>query len=175
MMRGRDSRWRPAFFSSHCRTMQNTQPELSHPQQVQTVGDTSHPHQMQLVTYLIRDKYSWGHISSTTSTVEDTSQTQPVKLGTHLIHDKYSWGDISSTTSTVGDTSHPQKSIVGDTSHPQQVQQQVRGVLGNKCAGQHNLKTVHFRDTLASGNFLAWSSEVCLFFSSALSTLGRRQ
>ncbi len=25
----------------------------------------------------------------------------------------------------------------------------VRGVLGNKCAGQHNLKTAHFRDTLA--------------------------
>ena len=51
----------------------------------------------------------------------------------------------------------------------------VRGVLGNKCAGQHNLKTVHFRDTLASGNFLAWSSAVCVFFCSALSTLGRRR
>jgi hypothetical protein len=51
----------------------------------------------------------------------------------------------------------------------------VRGVLGNKCAGQHNLKPVHFRDTLASGNFLAWSSAVCVFFCSALSTLGRRQ
>ena len=32
----------------------------------------------------------------------------------------------------------------------------VRGVLGNKCAGQHYLKTVHFRDKLTSGNFLAW-------------------
>jgi hypothetical protein len=41
----------------------------------------------------------------------------------------------------------------------------LRGVLGNKCAGQHNLKTVHFRDTLTSGNFLAWSSAV---WSSAL-------
>jgi hypothetical protein len=39
----------------------------------------------------------------------------------------------------------------------------VRGVLGNKCAGQHNLKTVHFREKLASGNFLAWLSGVCVF------------
>jgi hypothetical protein len=30
--------------------------------------------------------------------------------------------------------------------------------LGNKCAGQHNLKTVHFIETLASGNLLGWSS-----------------
>ncbi len=51
----------------------------------------------------------------------------------------------------------------------------VRGVLGNKCAGQHNSKTVHFRETLASGNFLAWSSAICVFFFSALSTLGRRR
>jgi hypothetical protein len=50
----------------------------------------------------------------------------------------------------------------------------VRGVLGNKCAGQHNLRTVHFREILASGNFLAWSSAVCIFFCSALPTLGRR-
>ncbi len=48
----------------------------------------------------------------------------------------------------------------------------VRGVLGNKCAGQHNLKTVHFREIFASGNFLAWFSGVCVFFYSALSTLG---
>jgi hypothetical protein len=41
----------------------------------------------------------------------------------------------------------------------------VRGVLGNKCAGQHNLKTVHFRETLASSNFLAWSSAICVFFA----------
>ncbi len=33
-----------------------------------------------------------------------------------------------------------------------------RFTLGNKCAGQHNLKTVHFKETLASGNFLGWSS-----------------
>jgi hypothetical protein len=41
----------------------------------------------------------------------------------------------------------------------------VRGVLGNKCAGQHNLKTVHFRDTHASDNFWAWSSAICVFFA----------
>jgi hypothetical protein len=51
----------------------------------------------------------------------------------------------------------------------------VRGVLGNKCAGQHNLKTVRFRKILASGNFLAWFSAVCVFFCSALSTLGRQR
>jgi hypothetical protein len=50
----------------------------------------------------------------------------------------------------------------------------VRGVLGNKCAGQYNLKTVHLREELASGNFLAGLSGVCVFFGSALSTLGRR-
>jgi hypothetical protein len=44
----------------------------------------------------------------------------------------------------------------------------VRGVLGNKCAGQHNLKTVPFREILASGNFLAWFSAVCVFFFAAL-------
>jgi hypothetical protein len=41
----------------------------------------------------------------------------------------------------------------------------VRGVLGNKCAGQHILKMVHFRETLASGNFLACSSAIRVFFS----------
>ncbi len=51
----------------------------------------------------------------------------------------------------------------------------VRGVLGNKCAGQHNLKTVYFREILGSGNFLAWFSAVCVFFCSALSTLGRQR
>ncbi len=51
----------------------------------------------------------------------------------------------------------------------------VRGVLGNKCAGQHNLKTVHFREILASGNFLAWLSGISIFFCSPLSILGRRQ
>jgi hypothetical protein len=29
----------------------------------------------------------------------------------------------------------------------------VRGVLGNKCAGQHNLKALHFKETIVSGNF----------------------
>ncbi len=51
----------------------------------------------------------------------------------------------------------------------------LRGVLGNKCAGQNNLKTVHFRETLASGNFLAWSSAKDVFFCSALYTLVRRR
>jgi hypothetical protein len=37
-------------------------------------------------------------------------------------------------------------------------------VLGNKCAGQNNLETVHFRETLASGNFLAWSSALASFY-----------
>jgi hypothetical protein len=52
---------------------------------------------------------------------------------------------------------------------------EVRGVLGNKCAGQHNLKMVHFRETLASGNFLAWSSAIHVFFCSPPSTLGRQR
>jgi hypothetical protein len=51
----------------------------------------------------------------------------------------------------------------------------LRGVLGNKCAGHHNLKTVHFREKLASSNFLAWFSGVCVFFCCSLSTLGRRR
>jgi hypothetical protein len=51
----------------------------------------------------------------------------------------------------------------------------LRCVLGNKCAGQNNLKTVHFRETLASGNFLTWSSALRVFFCSSLSTLGRRR
>jgi hypothetical protein len=38
-------------------------------------------------------------------------------------------------------------------------------VLGNKCAGQHNLKTVYFIEKLASGNFLVWLSGVCVFFA----------
>ena len=39
----------------------------------------------------------------------------------------------------------------------------LRGVLGNKCAGHYNLKTVHLRETLASDNFLACSSAICVF------------
>jgi hypothetical protein len=50
----------------------------------------------------------------------------------------------------------------------------LRGVLGNKCAGQHYLTTVHFREKLTSGNILAWLSAVCVFFCSALSTLGQQ-
>jgi hypothetical protein len=41
----------------------------------------------------------------------------------------------------------------------------VRGVLGNKCAGQHNLKTVHFRKKLASGNFWHGYQEYVCFFA----------
>ena len=44
----------------------------------------------------------------------------------------------------------------------------VQGVLGNKCAGQHNLETVHFRDTLTSDNLLAWSSGICVFFQRSI-------
>ncbi len=44
----------------------------------------------------------------------------------------------------------------------------VRGVLGNKCAGQHNLKTVHFRETLSSVNFLACQPCVCFLQPSIL-------
>jgi hypothetical protein len=51
----------------------------------------------------------------------------------------------------------------------------IQGVLGNKCAGQHNLKTVHFKETLASDNFLAWSSAIGVSFCSALSTPGQRR
>jgi hypothetical protein len=29
----------------------------------------------------------------------------------------------------------------------------IRGVLGNKCAGQHNLKTLHFKETIVSASF----------------------
>ncbi len=50
---------------------------------------------------------------------------------------------------------------------------QVRGVLGNKCAGHYNLKTVHFRETLASDDILACSSAISVFFCSALSTTGQ--
>ena len=49
----------------------------------------------------------------------------------------------------------------------------VRGVLGNKCAGQQKSKRVHFRETLASDNFLACSSAIRVFFCSALSITGQ--
>ncbi len=28
----------------------------------------------------------------------------------------------------------------------------IQGVLGKKCAGQHNLKTPHFKETIVLGN-----------------------
>ncbi len=37
-------------------------------------------------------------------------------------------------------------------------------------SGQYNLKTVHFKETLASGNFLPWSSAIRVCFFSTLST-----
>jgi hypothetical protein len=40
-------------------------------------------------------------------------------------------------------------------------------VFGNKCTWQHNLKRVHFKETLASGNFLAWSSKIHAFLRTA--------
>jgi hypothetical protein len=52
---------------------------------------------------------------------------------------------------------------------------EVQGVIGNKCAGQHNLKTVYFKGTTVSGYFLAWSSSICVFFCSTLSNTGRRR
>jgi hypothetical protein len=32
-------------------------------------------------------------------------------------------------------------------------QDYIPGVLGNKCAGQHNLENQHFKETIVSGNF----------------------
>ncbi len=47
----------------------------------------------------------------------------------------------------------------------------IRGVLGNKCAGQHNLKTVHFRDTLGHGH----QQYVCFFSALYLPKDGGRK
>ncbi len=47
-------------------------------------------------------------------------------------------------------------------------QMYVRGVLGNKCAGQHNLTTVHFRETLASEFFGMVISNTCVFFQRSI-------
>ncbi len=44
----------------------------------------------------------------------------------------------------------------------------VRGVLGNKCAGQHNLKTVHFREILVSGNFWHGSQQYVCFLQRSI-------
>jgi hypothetical protein len=41
----------------------------------------------------------------------------------------------------------------------------IRGALGNNCAGQPNLKTVYFKETIVSGYFLGWSSAICVFFA----------
>jgi hypothetical protein len=38
-------------------------------------------------------------------------------------------------------------------------------VLGNKCAGQYNLKTLHFKETIVLDNFWPWSSAICIFFA----------
>ena len=40
----------------------------------------------------------------------------------------------------------------------------LRGVLGNKCAGQHNLETVYFEETIVSGYFWhGYHPYVCVF------------
>jgi len=39
----------------------------------------------------------------------------------------------------------------------------IRGVLGNKCAGQHYFKMDNFRETLASSNFLT-----CVFLQPSI-------
>jgi hypothetical protein len=71
-----------------------------------TVEDTSHPRQVHLRTYLIRDKYSWAHWD-TAELCKTLSRSCHIRnkykqLGTHLIRDKYSWGHILSAISTVG-------------------------------------------------------------------------
>jgi hypothetical protein len=43
----------------------------------------------------------------------------------------------------------------------------VRGMLGNKCAGNY-LKTVHFRETFASDNFLVCSSAIGVFLQHSI-------
>jgi hypothetical protein len=48
-------------------------------------------------------------------------------------------------------------------------------MLGNKCAGQRDLKTVYFKETIISGHFLAWSLAICVFLCSALFTTGRQR
>ncbi len=53
------------------------------------------------------------------------------------------------------------------------LQRHIRGVLGNKCAGQHNLKTLHFKETIVSAYFQPWSSAICIFFCSTPSTTGQ--
>ncbi len=37
-------------------------------------------------------------------------------------------------------------------------------MLGNKCAELHNLRTVHFKEIIVSGNFLPWLSAICVFY-----------
>jgi hypothetical protein len=43
-----------------------------------------------------------------------------------------------------------------------------QGVLGNKCAGWYNLKTFNFKETIVSGNFLPWSSAICVFLQCSI-------
>jgi hypothetical protein len=40
----------------------------------------------------------------------------------------------------------------------------VRGVLGNKCAGQHNLKTLHFKDPIVLGTVKSPNSVTAHYF-----------
>jgi hypothetical protein len=41
----------------------------------------------------------------------------------------------------------------------------VRGVLGNKCAEWHNLKTVYIQEIIVSDDFVPWLSAICVFFA----------
>jgi hypothetical protein len=44
----------------------------------------------------------------------------------------------------------------------------IRGVLGNKCTGQHNLKTLHFKETIVLGHFWPWSSAILVFLQRSI-------
>jgi hypothetical protein len=45
------------------------------------------------------------------------------------------------------------------------VEGDVRGVLGNKCAGQHNLKTLRFKETIVKVIFCHGHQQFMFFFA----------
>jgi hypothetical protein len=49
------------------------------------------------------------------------------------------------------------------------------GLLGNECAGWHNLKTLHFKETIISGNFSMVISNMCFFAALYLLQDGSRE
>jgi hypothetical protein len=74
-------------------------------------------------------------------------QFQPL-LNRHILK----WFMVLISTQQRGDVVSSGKHMgiaVSATEHIAAGEFKVRGVLGNKRAGQHNLKTVHFRETLA--------------------------